>query len=285
MKIKLLIWILLLFGLAIIFYFSDSLLPYFDFIDIKYIKSIWIVLIFILVTYILSKIIDIFFYKFTDRFIKTNSLAKKFFPLIHNIAIIFVWIISWILLFQTLWFNLNTFLTWAWIWWVILALAWKEAASNLFWSLSLIFSKSFKPWDIIRIKWLEWTVKEITLSYTKLTDKNWYKIYIPNKNIITESVENLSQWKSRKIEITIPLSINNNAKQLSEVFDEIEKYAQKKSKKNIINDYKIFFDSASLNSQIVIFSFLVNTWDDLIKLKKDTYLDIRWLLDDIWITF
>lgn len=89
---------------------------------------------------------------------------------------------------------------------LVLAFASKELASNLFGSLSLIFGNFFKIHDRIRIKGFEGTVEEITLSYTRLTDKNGQTVFMPNKYLTAEPVENLtdSAFKTADIPVTLP---------------------------------------------------------------------------------
>lgn len=251
----------------------------------RFIDIITAILTAIIVTYTISKIVDLIFTQAFKKIIKNDSLWKKLLPLIHNVIIIAIWILWFLTTVNILWFNINTLLTWAWIGWVILALASKEAASNVFGSLSLVFSKSFKTWDLIRIKLLEWTVEEITLSYTKLIDKKWNYIYIPNKNVISENLENLSHWKFKKQEISIPLPINIPAKDISKLLKSFEAYWDKSKKDEKFDDYKILFDWFSSNSQNIIFSFQTDFKTDLINLKREVYLDLKDLLDKEKIIF
>lgn len=89
---------------------------------------------------------------------------------------------------------------------MVFALASKELASNLFGSLSLIFGHFFKIHDRIRIKGFEGTVEEITLSYTRITDKNGHTVFMPNKYLTAEPIENLSEtsFKTCDIPATFP---------------------------------------------------------------------------------
>lgn len=89
---------------------------------------------------------------------------------------------------------------------MVFALASKELASNLFGSLSLIFGHFFKIHDRIRIKGFEGTVEEITLSYTRITDKNGHTVFMPNKYLTAEPIENLSEtsFKTSDVPATFP---------------------------------------------------------------------------------
>jgi len=96
---------------------------------------------------------------------------------------------------------------------LVFALASKELASNLFGSLSLIFGHFFKIHDRIRIKGFEGTVEEITLSYTRITDKNGHTVFMPNKYLTAEPIENLSEsaFKTSDIPASFPTAIGLDA--------------------------------------------------------------------------
>lgn len=109
---------------------------------------------------------------------------------------------------------------------VLFALASKDFISNLFGSLSLIFSKNFKIGDIIRVKGFEGTVEEISLSHTRLMDKKGTVIFMPNKLIISETVENLSMAPMKRADFTCEIPAFN-AKELKKILETIEKEIQK----------------------------------------------------------
>ncbi len=168
---------------------------------------------------------------------------------------------------------------------MLLALAGKEAASNLFGSLSLIFSKSFKIWDLIRVKWLEWNVEEITLSYTKLIDKKWNIIYMPNKNIVTETIENLTQWKHKKFDISMPLPLDIELDKQKKLLSEIEKHIEKRVKSWDFPSYKLQFDSVGQTA--IIYNLLIELppSSDMVSIKKWLFLEIRKIFDELDIKF
>ncbi|EKE28346.1 MAG: MscS mechanosensitive ion channel [uncultured bacterium (gcode 4)] len=281
MKIRLVIWILLLFWVVLGYaYFKELFILSVPFFKAKYLDMATIILVAIILTYILSKIIDIVLLKAFKKILKQDWLAKKLLPLLHNIIIILVWVFAIFTTIDLLGFNIAKLLTGAWIWWVIIALAGKEAASNLFGSLSLIFSKSFKPWDIIRIKWIEWVVEEITLSNTKLTDKKWNIVYIPNKNIIVESIENLSQWRHRKNEFIFPIPLSISSKDMKKLIKSLESYWDKAKKDLTIEEYKIMFDSIGTGVQNITFMYQSSSKSDNVKLKKNIYFDLKDILDE-----
>lgn len=141
-----------------------------------------------------------------SKVLKSSPLAKKLLPLLKYAATILTWGFGAFFILSLAGINVSALLTGAGIGGLVFALASKELASNLFGSLSLIFGHFFKIQDRIRIKGFEGTVEEITLSYTRLTDKNGQTVFMPNKYLTAEPLENLSEsaFKSADLVVMLP---------------------------------------------------------------------------------
>jgi MscS family membrane protein len=88
--------------------------------------------------------------------------------------------------------NISALIAGAGVGGIAAALASKDMLANLFGSLSLIFGKFFEISDRIRIKTFEGTVEEISLGYTRLTAADGHTIFVPNKFLTAEPIENLT---------------------------------------------------------------------------------------------
>jgi small-conductance mechanosensitive channel len=107
--------------------------------------------------------------------------------------LLLIWIIWGFIILESLNVNTNWLLAWAGIWGAIFAIASKDIIANLLGSLSIIMSKMFEIGDTIRIKSHEGVVEEISMSYTRMTNQEGKLVYIPNKILASESLENLSR--------------------------------------------------------------------------------------------
>lgn len=279
MKLKIFLLTIVVLIVATYQYYIDLITEIIWIKNAWYLQFTFIIWVAIVTTLLISKIIDYIFYKAIEKVIKHDSLAKKLFPIIHNMITIIVWIIAVFVTIKILGYNINTLLTWAGIGWVFLAIASKEFISNLFGSLSLIFSKSFKIWDLIKIKLYEWTVDEITLSYTKLVDKKWNYIYMPNKNIITENIENFSHGKFKKQEIILPIPIDTSRTIVDKLMSTLETMSKKLIKDEIIEKHEILFNSFDNWSQNISYFFQCPIKEDIRPIKNKVYLEIRTILD------
>ncbi len=184
-------------------------------------KALSVIMI-LIAAYIASISLNLILTKSSAAIIRNNTLAKKVFPLIHWAISISVWIVAIFFILGVLGINVAALITGAGIGGVFFALASKEFIANLFGSLSLIFSRNFKIGDTIKVKGYEGVVDEISLSYTRLIDKKGTVIFMPNKLIVSETVENMSMAPSKKAEFTCGLPAKN-PKELKKLLETIEK--------------------------------------------------------------
>jgi small-conductance mechanosensitive channel len=81
--------------------------------------------------------------------------------------------------------------------------------TNLFGSLSILLSKTFDIGDEIRLAGPKGTiyegiVEEITLNHTRIQSSTGEVVYIPNRSVYTEVVENLTRRRFYTYTYLIP---------------------------------------------------------------------------------
>jgi MscS family membrane protein len=190
----------------------------------------------------------------------------------------FIWVIGSITIIWNLWYNIWALITWAWVWGLAIALAAKTSIANIFWAISVFINKPFKIWDLITISGQTWTVKNIWLTYLTLIDKTWYKILIPNENIISSSVENISIRENRRTDFAIWVIYDTSLESLKSGVSIIENILEKYKKEETIKSYRVNFDSFwdfSLNINITYFSLLNEDYLEYIKQKEEINLEIK----------
>jgi MscS family membrane protein len=150
----------------------------------------------------------------------------------------------------------------------LFALASKDFISNLFGSLSLIFSKNFKIGDTIRVKGFEGTVEEISLSHTRIIDKKGTVIFMPNKLIISETVENLSMAPMKRADFTCEF-FASNSKEIQKILEITEKEIQKLGGE----DLKVTSSIDGLTEKGYIVTIKIETtMENINSLKKDIWM-------------
>lgn len=156
-------------------------------------KTYYISYIFAII-FILNSIIEKIFNKLLKKETK-KSISKHILPILKKILKIIIWTFWLITIISNLWYNVWALLTWAWIWWVALALASQKTIANIFWAINVILNKPFSIWDKIKIWSFEWEVEDIWLIYLKIRNQNWHEILIPNETITSSPIENFSKTK------------------------------------------------------------------------------------------
>lgn len=146
---------------------------------------------------IVTNIMSLIFHEIKYAFSMEHLMIRKFLPTIRFITLLVAWIIWGFIILEEIWVNTSSLLTGAGIWWAIVALAAKDIIANLLWSLSIIMSKTFEIGETIRIigsKWAtEGIIEEINLNYTKVMNTEGKVVFIPNRVLNTEQIENLSR--------------------------------------------------------------------------------------------
>jgi small-conductance mechanosensitive channel len=115
-------------------------------------NQVAIVILGLLSIFVASALTSVLFDKFFAKLMKGNGLARKVFPLLRYVVKIFIWLVGIFFILTLLKVNVSALLTGAGVSGIAIAFAGKDYAANLIGSVSLIFSKSFKIGDTIRVK-------------------------------------------------------------------------------------------------------------------------------------
>ncbi|MDD5197610.1 MAG: mechanosensitive ion channel [Candidatus Gracilibacteria bacterium] len=275
MRTKIIIGILFLVIIGSIY--TASLLPFFtnsaiyrDYIVgyMPLVQKILSVLSILVTAYVASISLNLILTRSFASVIRSNTLAKKVFPLIHWAISIAVWIMAVFFILGAIGVNLGALITGAGIGGVLFALASKEFISNLFGSLSLIFSKNFKIGDTIKVKTFEGTVEEISLSYTRLVDRKGTVIFMPNKLIVSETVENLSMAPMKRADFTCEIPVHD-AKKLQKILETTEKEVKKLGGEDMVITSSI--DGLTEKGYTMTLKIEATT-GDMSVLKKDVWM-------------
>lgn len=196
------------------------------------------------------------FYQIRHSRATENRVLKRFLPIINFVINLLVWVVAGFLILEALEINTRNILTGAGIGGAILALAYKDLFTNLLGSLSILFSQTFEIGDTIRVRtirlWVEGMVEEITLNHTKITNKSGEVVYVPNKIIYSETVENLSKRRFFTYELTIPFAKASSSNEVTEALRIIE------GKINSFYPIKVEYEMSSPNAGDYMYTIFVS---------------------------
>jgi MscS family membrane protein len=144
-------------------------------------------------------------------------------PLLRELIKFLIWTIAffWILgvVFQV---NIPALIAGLGIGGIALALAAKESVENLFASLTILSDKPFQVGDTIKVSGLEGKVERIGFRSAKLRGSNGTLYVIPNKKLVDESLENLTQRHTRGITVVLNIKYGISRASLELMIEELK---------------------------------------------------------------
>jgi MscS family membrane protein len=132
-----------------------------------------------------------------------------FIPLIKRTIGAFFIIFSVLVVFESLGFEVKTFLAGLGIGGLAFALAAQDTIANLFGSFVVVMDQPFYVGEYIRIQGHEGTVEEIGLRSTRLRTAQRTQIVIPNKTVAAEVITNFTRMPQRRVDATLGLRYDN----------------------------------------------------------------------------
>lgn len=236
------------------------------------------ILLIIIIIFFFTTLIRIIF----EKWIFVNSKTKTSQPLILFVTkfiSVFIWIIWLIIIIWSLGYDVSAVIAWAWIWGIAIALAAQKSLTNIFGAITIVLNKPFKVWDIVRINNFTGKVKDIGLSYLTIIDMMGHQVMIPNENIITTSIENLTDRDYRRTEFFIWLVYGTTIENMKVAADIIESILKEyEERKEILPKYRATFDNFwdfSLNIRVLYNSLINSDWRAYDKQKEKINLEIK----------
>ncbi len=137
-------------------------------------------------------------------------------PVLARACAVFFYAIAVLLVLQNMGYNVAGLLAGLGIGGVAVALAAKDTVANLFGSVAVLIDRPFAVGDFIQIGGAEGTVEKIGLRSTRVRTADGFLVSIPNQNITTSDVTNLSARPTRRLVFTIGLVYDLTATQMLE---------------------------------------------------------------------
>ncbi len=161
----------------------------------------------ILVTVLLTRIVEFIYSRQLELARQSGERTRiQLLPLIKDVAKILLWTIAlfWVLgtVFEV---NIPALITGLGIGGIAIALAAKESLENLLASFTILIEKPFIVDDSVRMGDMEGKVVRIGFRSTRLRSSDGTLVIVPNKKLVDNNLENLSEKDIRKVTLGIPL--------------------------------------------------------------------------------
>ena len=156
------------------------------------------------------------------------------------------------------------------------ALAAKDTAANLFGSIALLFDKSIKIGDWIKVDGVEGIVEDIGMRTTKIRTFEKSLVVVPNQIVANSHIENFSRRSVRRIKMSLGLVYETTNEQLEAIIADIK--SMLKNHKKIAKDETMLvnFDNFGESAQEIFIYTFTNTanWQEYLDIKEDIYFKI-----------
>jgi len=174
-------------------------------------------------------------------------------PLLKSLVKIFLFIIAVLLVLSNFGYNISALLAGLGIGGLALAMASKDIVENFLAGIVIFVEKPFKITDVLKTKDGLGAVEEIGIRSTKVRTLDNTVIIVPNRELSSYAVENISSRRARKENFTIRLTYNTSLKKVEEAKKIIINILKKN--KNVESDsFMVFFESFgdfSLNIRLI----------------------------------
>jgi len=189
-------------------------------------------------------------------------------PVLGKTCQVFFYLIAVLLVLQNLDYNVAGLLAGLGIGGLAVALAGKETLANLFGSIAVLVDRPFQVNDLIRIGPTEGTVEKIGLRSTRVRTPEGFLVSIPNQNITTSEVVNLSARPTRREVFHIGLVYDLTADQMRQAVALLREIVRSHPQTaDAWVNWKSFGDS-SLDIQVVYWSRAMAMKDFLAALEE-----------------
>ncbi len=204
-------------------------------------------------TYVAIKFIDLLMGLWKQRVESTQEamLDMHLFPVIRKTLKIFVLIISVLVTSQNLGMNVTGLLASLSIGGLAVGLAAQDTLSNLFGAVAIFADKPFRVGDRVQLDSIDGTVEVIGLRSTRVRNLDGFLVTIPNKNMASANIVNVSKRPNIKTVMNIGVTYDTSSAQIERAMQIINEIYRPHSKTADLLVAFNKFDSSSLNIMVV----------------------------------
>lgn len=187
---------------------------------------------------------------------KTESkLDDQLVPLLLKVVKVVFASIAIVFFLQALGYPVSGLLAGLGIGGIAMALAAQDTIAGIFASVSIFLDRPFMVGDFIRVGSTTGTVEEIGLRSTRIRTPEKTLVTIPNKLLMNETIDDLSQRPKRRVDITIGVTYDTTPQQMQKLLDDLREYLHSNEdvdSESVLVHFTAFSDS-SLDIEIRLF--------------------------------
>jgi MscS family membrane protein len=237
-------------------------------------------------TYVAMKFVDLMMGVWQQRVESSQDgmLDMHLFPILRKTFKIFVVVVAVLVTSQNLGMNVTGLLASLSIGGLAVGLAAQDTLSNLFGAVAIFADKPFRVGDRILLDTIDGTVEAIGLRSTRVRNLDGYLVSIPNKNMASANIVNVSKRPNIKTVMNIGLTYDTPSHDIERAMQVIEQiYRPHPKTADLLISFNKF-ESSSLNILVVHWWNSTDFKEYLLGFQK-LNLELKRQFDEIGINF
>lgn len=202
----------------------------------------------IVIVLILFKLVDIFILKLKKQGQKSDSsvLSGHLIPIIEKLIKIIVIFIVVASLLQSNGYSVTSLIAGFGITGLAVGFAAQQTIADFFGTLTILADKMYKIGDYIKIGDVEGYVEDINLLSTKVRTLDNFFVIIPNNNISSAVITNVSKAKKRRINEAFGVTYGTSNEKIQQAIDIMKNVCA--NREDIGKDYSVFIETLASSS-------------------------------------
>lgn len=147
------------------------------------------------------------------RALRKSKLEKAAHSLIRSLVRTVLYLLLGLILASSLGIDVTGIIALASVLSLAVSLSVQNLLTNIIGGFTLLYTKPFKSGDYVEIASQAGTVREIGMTYTKLSTSDNKIVYIPNNAVVSAEITNYSVTGTRRVEVTVGVSYDCPAEQ------------------------------------------------------------------------
>lgn len=209
-----------------------------------------------------------------------SVLDKQLLPFVRKTLKTFIVVMALIMVIQNLGYSISGLLASLGIGGLAVALASRDALSNIFGSMMIILDRPFKIGDWVKAGDMEGTIEEIGFRSTRIRTFTKSLITVPNNLIANLPIDNFSRMPQRRIKLTIGVTYDTTSAQMTAAVEQIRTLLR--THPAIDQEFFLvnFTDFGSSSLDIMVYCFTTTTdWGEYLDARQSLSLQIMEILE------
>jgi MscS family membrane protein len=224
------------------------------------------------ITWIILRFVDFFALVFTKRAERTESaLSFQLIPFMKEVAKVFIVLCSIFIVLGVI-FNLDvgSIVAGLGIGGLAVALAGKESLENLFASFTIFLDRPFTVGEVVQVGSISGKVEKVGFRSTRIRTMDKSTLTIPNKMMIDQPLDNLSQRRFRRASYQLCLTYDTPIPVMRSICEDVREAISEQELTRSESPIVHFtdFGESSLNITIIYFVETAD-WMEFTKIRED----------------